>query len=64
VQKSLTKGLMAIEAYLNYLKSGSSDVPIEVLKKAGVDMTSNQATKDALVVFEDRLKQLEEILLK
>jgi oligoendopeptidase F len=62
--KILNEGPMAIEAYLNYLKSGSSDVPIEVLKKAGVDMTSNQATKDALVVFEDRLKQLEEILLK
>lgn len=62
--KILNEGPMAIEAYLNYLKSGSSDVPIEVLKKAGVDMTSNQATKDALGVFEDRLKQLEEILLK
>lgn len=62
--KILTEGPVAIEAYLNYLKSGSSDVPIEVLKKAGVDMTSNQATKDALGVFEDRLKQLEEILLK
>jgi oligoendopeptidase F len=46
--KILNEGPMAIEAYLNYLKSGSSDVPIEVLKKAGVDMTSNQATKDAL----------------
>ena len=61
--KILNEGPLAIDAYLNYLKSGSSDVPIEVLKKAGVDMTSNQATKDALVVFEDRLKQLEDILL-
>ncbi len=25
--------------YLNYLKSGSSDYPIEVMKRAGVDMT-------------------------
>ena len=27
------------EAYLNYLKSGSSDLPLNVMKKAGVDMT-------------------------
>lgn len=53
----------AVQPYLDYLKAGSSDYPIEVLKKAGVDMTSNQATKEALSVFEMRLKELEEILL-
>ena len=34
------EGKPAIEKYLNFLKSGSSDYPIEVLKKAGVDMNS------------------------
>lgn len=52
----------AVEPYLNFLKSGSSDYPIEVLKKAGVDMTTNEATKEALVVFEKRLKQLDELI--
>jgi oligoendopeptidase F len=47
---------------LNYLKSGSSDYPIEVLKKAGVDMTTNQATKEALNVFEQRLEQLKQLI--
>jgi oligoendopeptidase F len=47
-----------VTPYLNYLKAGSSDFPIEVLKKAGVDMTTNQATKEALDVFKQRLDEL------
>lgn len=54
----------AVEKYINYLKSGSSDYPINVLKKAGVDMSNNQATKDALNVFKQRLEELEAILIK
>ncbi len=52
----------AVQAYLDYLKAGSSDFPIEVLKKAGVDMNSNQPTIDALDIFAKRLSQLEEVL--
>ena len=61
-QKILTEGAPAIEAYLNYLKAGCSDYPIEVLKKAGIDMTTNQATIDALAVFEARLDELEALI--
>lgn len=61
-QKILTEGEPAVTAYINYLKAGSSDYPIEVLKKAGVDMSTNQPTKDALAVFEQRLNELEKIL--
>lgn len=60
--KILNEGQPAVDAYLNYLKAGSSDFPIEVLRKAGVDMSTNQPTIDALEVFEQRLKQLEEVL--
>ena len=60
--KILSGGQPAVDAYLNYLKAGSSDFPIEVLRKAGVDMSTNQPTIDALEVFEQRLKQLEEVL--
>lgn len=60
--KILSKEENAVENYINYLKAGSSDYPIEVLKKAGVDMSTNQPTKDALKVFEERLAQLEEII--
>lgn len=52
----------AVEKYLNFLRAGSSDYPMNVLKTAGVDMSTNQVTKDALKVFEDRLQQLEELL--
>ncbi|ASN06512.1 oligoendopeptidase F [Virgibacillus necropolis] len=54
----------AVERYLNFLKAGSSDFPIEVLKKAGVDMTSKQPILEALDVFEEKLEEMEKLLLK
>lgn len=51
----------ALEEYLTYLKAGSSDFPIEVMKKAGVDMTNKDYIERAMKVFEDRLNQLEAI---
>ena len=60
----LTEGESAVERYKDYLKAGSSDYPIEVLKQAGVDMTSKKPIEDALKVFEQRLTEMEEILLK
>jgi len=54
----------AVDRYLEFLKAGSSDYPIEVLKKAGVDMTSKQPILDALDVFEEKLIEMENILLK
>lgn len=38
--KVKAEGQAAVNKYINFLKSGSSDYPIEVLKKAGVDMNS------------------------
>ena len=51
-----------LEAYLNYLRAGRSDAPIEVMKKAGVDMTKNDYLYDAFDVFEKRLSQLEALM--
>ena len=53
-----------VKAYIDFLKAGSSDYPIEVLKKAGVDMTSNKPVLDTMRVFETRLLELEELLKK
>lgn len=58
----LTEGKPAVDAYLNYLKSGSSDYPIEVMKKAGVDMTKPDYLYDAFDVFEERLNELEQLV--
>jgi oligoendopeptidase F len=58
----LTEGDPAVERYIGFLKAGSSDYPIEVLKKAGVDMTSKKPVEDALKVFEEKLTELEKLL--
>ena len=58
----LTEGDPAVERYIGFLKAGSSDYPIEVLKKAGVDMTSKKPIEDALKVFEEKLTELEQLL--
>ncbi|MFK4566080.1 oligoendopeptidase F [Enterococcus sp. UD-01] len=52
----------ALTNYLTYLKSGSSDFPIEVMRKAGVDMTQPEYIEDAMAVFEARLQELEELV--
>ncbi|WP_250278146.1 oligoendopeptidase F [[Clostridium] colinum] len=49
------------DAYLGFLKSGSSDYSTEILKKAGVDITKKEPIEDALKVFEDLVAQMEKI---
>ncbi|SEU02932.1 oligoendopeptidase F [Salinibacillus kushneri] len=58
----LNGGDEAVSRYLDYLKAGSSDYPIEVLKQAGVDMTSKTPILSALDVFEEKLNEFEELL--
>ena len=61
----LNEGEPAVERYINnFLKAGSSDYPIEVLKKAGVDMTSAAPIEEACRVFEEKLNELEALLIK
>ncbi|TFD97598.1 oligoendopeptidase F [Jeotgalibacillus sp. R-1-5s-1] len=62
-KKILQEGQPAVEQYINeFLKAGSSDYPIEVLKKAGVDMTTAEPIEAACKVFEEKLKEMEELL--
>lgn len=58
----LEEGTPAVERYIGFLKAGSSDYPIEVLKKAGVDMTSPKPIEQACQVFEQKLQELEQLL--
>jgi oligoendopeptidase F len=51
----------AVERYLTFLKAGSSDFPLEVLKAAGVDLTSSEPVEQTFGVLSrlvDRLEQL------
>lgn len=50
--------------YLDYLKAGNSDYPLNVIAKAGVDMTSADYLEGAFKVFEERLEELENLVTK
>ncbi|WP_280769253.1 oligoendopeptidase F [Salipaludibacillus daqingensis] len=63
-QQILKEGEPAVERFVNFLKAGNSDLPIEVLKKAGVDMTSADPIKEALSVFESTLDEIENLLFE
>jgi oligoendopeptidase F len=46
---------------LSFLSGGSSDTSINLLKRAGVDMTTPQPVHQALDVFDDVIRQMEEL---
>lgn len=52
----------ALDAYLGFLKSGSSQYPIDTIKTAGLDMTQPDYIEAALDVFEERLNEFENLL--
>ena len=52
------------EKYLNYLKAGNSDYPLNVIKKAGVDMEKEDYLNAAFAVFERRLDEFEALVEK
>lgn len=56
----LEKGESAVSSYKGFLKSGSSDYPINVLKKAGVDMTTPKPLEDTIKRFNELLDMLEQ----
>lgn len=61
----LNGGTEVAERYMNeFLKKGSSDYPINVLKNAGVDMTTTEPIESAMKVFERQLNELEALLDK
>ncbi len=57
-QKILKNEDGAIQNYLAFLESGCSDYSINLLKKAGVDMSSPQPIVNALAVFQNLIKML------
>ena len=61
-QKILTEGKPAAERYIDFLRTGESDYPIELLKIAGVDMSSPEPVKKAMDKFNDLLEELEKLV--
>lgn len=58
----LEKGEPAVARYLEFLSGGSSDYPIELLRKAGVDMETPAPVRNALGVFSELVDRLEKLL--
>jgi len=54
----------AKEKYLEFLRSGSSNYPLEILKKCGVDMTTKEPLLKAIKMFEEKLAEAKEIVKK
>lgn len=61
-QQILEEGTPAVERYLQFLKSGCSKYPLDLLKDAGVDMTTSVPIQKALDVFKSLLDQMEQLL--
>ena len=61
-RKILSGDPAAREGYFKFLSGGSSKNPIDLLKLAGVDMTSKEPVESALKLFGDLLDQMEELL--
>ena len=61
-QQLLKEGSAARERYLEFLKSGDSDYPLAILRKAGVDMESPQPVRDALLVFQTMIEEMERLV--
>ena len=50
-----------MERYLKFLSGGCTKSPIELLKDAGVDMTTKKPISDALKTFGELLKEMDEM---
>ena len=61
-KKILEEGPSARDNYIKFLKSGSSDYPVELLKIAGVDMSSPEPIRMAMETFKSLVEELEELL--
>ena len=61
-QQILSEGKPAVDRYLNFLSSGSSDYGINVLKAAGVDMTTKEPVNNALKIFGELVEEMDKLI--
>ena len=60
----LREGEPAVYRYLDFLKSGNSNYPLELLRRAGVDLTTPQPVTEALQYFVELMNRFESELTK
>ena len=61
VRRILSEGDSARDEYIEFLRSGSSDTPIELLKIAGIDMSTPEPVDEALKVFDELVEELDQL---
>ena len=61
-RRILNEGETAVQDYLNFLSGGCSKSPIDLLKGAGVDMTSPEPVNKALELFGQLLDEMEALM--
>jgi oligoendopeptidase F len=61
-EQIIKEGKPAIDRYLTFLSSGSSDYPINILKKAGVDMSSPDPINKTIDKINRYLDELEKMM--
>ena len=62
VKRILNNDYEQVEKYLNFLKSGGSKSPLDLLKDAGVNPLDDAIYDDAFNYFEELLNQFENII--
>ncbi len=55
----LEEGQPMVDRYLSFLRSGCTEDPVSLLKKAGVDLTTGKPVDEALAVFEKAIIEME-----
>ncbi|MBS5479273.1 MAG: oligoendopeptidase F, partial [Coriobacteriia bacterium] len=60
-RRILEQGAPAVASYLDFLRGGCSKTPIELLRGAGVDLSTPQPVQDALYVFANLVQELDEL---
>ena len=61
-KKILTEGESAVRDYLGFVSGGCSRTPIELLRGAGVDMTTPAPVESALDTFGELIDEFEQLM--
>ena len=61
-RRILSEGEPAVEDYIRFLSGGCSKSPIDLLKDAGVDMTSAEPVEQAIALFGELLDEMESLM--
>src|ERR1035437_7814645 len=63
-EKVMSGDTIALHRYIDFLSAGGSDYPIELLKKAGVDMTTAEPLENTIASMNKVMDEIEKILDK